>query len=126
MFIKGQSSQFVLSFAYFYLLLSMQLNVDQRIVIFDLTSILLKRKNYPYTRRQNFSLVQIQNICRHVKCWSKHSIGLSWGRNIMEKGENAGDQHFLLFLTMFSKGIFLRGVKSLFSVDIANNRIFYF
>ena len=39
MFIKGQSSQFVLSFAYFYLLLSMQLNVDQRIVIFDLTSI---------------------------------------------------------------------------------------
>ena len=32
--------------------------------------------------------------------------------NIVGKGENAGYQHFLLFPTMFSKGFFLRGVKS--------------
>ena len=31
--------------------------------------------------------------------------------NIVEKGENAGYQHFLLFPTTFSKGIFLRVVK---------------
>ena len=32
--------------------------------------------------------------------------------NIVEKGENAGNQHFLLFSTMFSKYFFLRVVKS--------------
>ena len=32
--------------------------------------------------------------------------------NIMRKGENAGYQYFLLFHTMFSKGFFLRVVKS--------------
>ena len=32
--------------------------------------------------------------------------------NIVGKGENAGYQHFLLFPTMFSKGLVLRGVKS--------------
>ena len=32
--------------------------------------------------------------------------------NIVGKGENAGYQHFLLFLTMFSKGFFLGVGKS--------------
>ena len=32
---------------------------------------------------------------------------------IVGKGENAGNQHFLLFPTMFSKGFFLRVVKRL-------------
>ena len=32
--------------------------------------------------------------------------------NIMGKEENAGYQHFLLSFTMFSKGLFLRRVKS--------------
>ena len=31
--------------------------------------------------------------------------------NIVEKRENAGYQHFLLFPTMFTKGFFLRIVK---------------
>ena len=29
-----------------------------------------------------------------------------WVEKIVEKGENAGFQHFLLFSTMFSKGFF--------------------
>ena len=33
--------------------------------------------------------------------------------NIVEKGENAGKQHFLLFLQCFQKASFLGGVKSL-------------
>ena len=32
--------------------------------------------------------------------------------NIVEKGENAGYQHFLFFPTMFSKGFLLKVVKS--------------
>ena len=32
--------------------------------------------------------------------------------NIVGKGENAGDQHFLLFPTLFSKAFFSRGIKS--------------
>ena len=32
--------------------------------------------------------------------------------NIVGKGENAGYQHFLLFPTMFSKGLFVKVVKS--------------
>ena len=34
-------------------------------------------------------------------------------KNIVEKGENAGFQHFAAFPTMFSKALFLRVVKSL-------------
>ena len=37
--------------------------------------------------------------------------------NIVGKGENAGYQHFL-FPTMFSKGLFLRGVKRCHCVGI--------
>ena len=32
--------------------------------------------------------------------------------NTVEKGENAGNQHFVLFPTMFSKGFFFKVVKS--------------
>ena len=32
--------------------------------------------------------------------------------NIMGKEENAGIQHFLLFSTMFSEGIFFRVIKT--------------
>ena len=37
---------------------------------------------------------------------------LGWFRleNMVGKAENAGFQHFLLFHTMFSKGLFLRGL----------------
>ena len=32
------------------------------------------------------------------------NCGLEWLKHIVVKGENAGYQHFLLFLTMFLKG----------------------
>ena len=33
---------------------------------------------------------------------------LEWVKNILGNGDNAGDQHFVLFPTMLSKGLFLR------------------
>ena len=36
----------------------------------------------------------------------KFVLQKGWNENIGEKGENAGFQHFLLFLTVFSIGIF--------------------
>ena len=37
---------------------------------------------------------------------------MGWLENIVGKGENAGNQHFLLFPTMFSKGLFFWVIKS--------------
>ena len=36
----------------------------------------------------------------------KFTFGVGKIENIVKKGENAGFQHFFLFLIMFSKGIF--------------------
>ena len=36
----------------------------------------------------------------------KSKFGLGWVENLVEKGENAGFQHFLLFPQKFSKGLF--------------------
>ena len=42
----------------------------------------------------------------------KQKFLLGWLENIVGKGENAGNQHFLLkFPSMFSKGFFFRVVK---------------
>ena len=58
-----------------------------------------------YTKQQNFILVQIERICR----WQNNSnlkIGIRFEKrveNIVGKGENAGDQYFLLFPQCFQK-----------------------
>ena len=59
-------------------------------------------KSLFFTKQKNFILVQIQNFCRwQNKCDRKFVMG--WQENIVGKGENAGYQHFLLFLQCFQK-----------------------
>ena len=67
--------------------------------------------HYLFTERQNFRLVQIQNICRRQnKCWSKIMKAV-YGRveSIVGKGENAGYQHFLFFPQCFHASFLLGG-----------------
>ena len=48
-----------------------------------------------------------------INVTQKLKFALGRVENIVEKGENAGYQHFLLFVpTMFSRGFFLRVLKS--------------
>ena len=55
-----------------------------------------------FAKQQNIRLVQIQSICRRQNN-SDSVIEICVGRveNIVEKGENAGHQHFLLFSRCF-------------------------
>ena len=39
-------------------------------------------------------------------------FAFDWVKNIMQKGENAGNQHFLLFSQSFLTGFLLRFVKN--------------
>ena len=65
------------------------------------------------TKRQNFRLVQIASICRKQnKCESEIEICFKKRvENIVEKRENAGYQHFLLFPQCFQKVSFSRSLK---------------
>ena len=59
-----------------------------------------------------FGLDQIQRICRRQnKCDSKIEIVLGRIENIVGKGENAGNQHFLLFSQCFQKVSFTVSLK---------------
>ena len=67
----------------------------------------------PITRRQNFSIVQIQSISRRqFHCGSNGAISHSKGSNIVGKGENVTCIFFLLFAHRFykpfTKALFLR------------------
>ena len=64
------------------------------------------------TKRQFFSLVQFERFADD-KLKATQKLKFTFGRveNIVGKGDIY--QHFLLFPTMFSKGYFLRVVKSL-------------
>ena len=67
------------------------------------------------TKRQKFRLVQIQSTCRQQNSWDKRrkiKFVLGMLETILEKGENAGYQHFPPFPRMFSKSSFFRVVKS--------------
>ena len=68
------------------------------------------------TKQQNFTLVQIEIVCRRQnRCEWKLKFGLGREEDIVEKGENAGYQHlpaFSPFPTMFSRALCFRVVKS--------------
>ena len=59
-------------------------------------------------KRQSFRLVQIESICKRKKINVNEKPKFGFGRveNIVGKGENAGNQHFLLFLQRFQKASF--------------------
>ena len=65
---------------------------------------------YLFTKRENFRLVQIQSICiRQNKCGLRNEDCLLEVKNIVEKGENAGYQYFLLFPQYFQKSFLFGG-----------------
>ena len=73
-----------------------------------------------FTKRQNFRFVQIESFCRRQnKCDLKIEICFWNDKNILEKGENAGYQHFLLFPKCFQK---LPSLES-FKVRIERERV---
>ena len=59
----------------------------------------MMQSQFPSYRRQNKKRLKIEFVFGRVE-------------NIVEKGENAGYQHFLFFSKCFSKGLFLKVVKS--------------
>ena len=53
-------------------------------------------------KRQNFEWVQIETICSDkVSVTEKFKFVMGRVENSVEKGENAGNQHFLLFPQCF-------------------------
>ena len=63
---------------------------------------------YLFTKRQNFGLYQRGSICRRQNnCSSNYISAFDRTENIVRKGENAGYQHFLLFLQCFQTASFL-------------------
>ena len=61
---------------------------------------------------ENFRPIQIESICRRqFKCESKLKFALGMVKNIVEKGENAGYQHFLLFPQCFQKAFLFGSLK---------------
>ena len=87
-----------------------------------ISSIFFPRCSTPFqslnsTKQQNFGLVQIESICRQEnECGSKTEIVFRRLENILVKGENAGNQHFLLFPQCFQRSFLLGVVKSQDSV----------
>ena len=47
-----------------------------------------------------------------IDATEKLNFVLGWGENILGKGENAGNHHFSFSHNVFSKGFFLRVIKS--------------
>ena len=65
-----------------------------------------------FTKRQNCGLVQIESICREqINVTEKLIFVLERVENIVRKGENAGNQHFLLFPQCFPKCFSIRPLK---------------
>ena len=65
-----------------------------------------------FTKRQNFRPVQIQSIYRQQnKCDQKTEFVSGGVKNIVGKGENAGNQHFLLSPKCFQKAPFPGSLK---------------
>ena len=66
-----------------------------------------------FSRRTNFRLVQIESICRkQINVTKMLGFVLERIGNIVGKGENAGNQHFLLFPQCFQILFFPRVVKA--------------
>ena len=64
-------------------------------------------KGEPFTKPQNLGPVQIESNCRRqFQSGSNGSIFFNKVKNIVEKGENAVNQHFLLFPQCFQKASF--------------------
>ena len=67
---------------------------------------------YLFTKQQNFGRDQIVSICRRQnKCNPNDAFCLDKVENIMGKGGNASNQHFLLFPQCFQKASFLGLLK---------------
>ena len=80
------------------------------------------------TKQQNFGLVQNKSICRQQnKCDSKTEICFGKGRKHCEKRRKCWLPAFFQFPIMFSKGYFLRVVKSrdwvVKSLSLPNDKI---
>ena len=86
--------------------------IDQKFIvtwlIYYFTSLL-----QPFTKRQIFRLVQTESICRRQSKCNVKKKKFFWElvENIIGKGENAGYQHFLLFLQCFQKVSFTGSLK---------------
>ena len=65
------------------------------------------------TKDNYVRFVQIQSNCRRQIRLCLNGDFCDRVENIFEKGENAGDQHFLLFLTVFSEVFSFRVLKRL-------------
>ena len=60
-----------------------------------------------YIKQLNFKLVQIESICRQQnKSTYNDDFCLDRVENIVDKGENAGYQHFLLFPQCFQEAFY--------------------
>ena len=46
-------------------------------------------------------LVQMEGFCKQLKSGSNHTVFFAIDENMVGKGENAGNQHFLLILQCF-------------------------
>ena len=72
-------------------------------------------KGQIFTKRPYFRLIQIESICRRQnKCVASKKLKFALGKveNVVEKGENARHQHFLLFPQCFQKAsFFFKAVK---------------
>ena len=73
---------------------------------------MLEKKTNKNEHGQNFILVQIQSICRQQNnCELIKEFCIGNDRKHVEKGENAGHQHFLFFPQCFQKRFFLGVLK---------------
>ena len=86
-------------------------------------------KSLPFTRQQNFSRVQIENICRRQFQCGSNKVQLFFDRteNIGGERENTGFQDFFFFFhfpLMFSKAFFSRVVENqgLFGKGLQNEQ----
>ena len=66
----------------------------------------------PFTKQQNFSTDQIESICRQqIEFPSMMIYVFDREENIVERYENAGCQHFLLYQQCFQKPCFVQSQK---------------
>ena len=63
------------------------------------------------TKQQKIRMTQIESFYRRHKCDLKIAISVGRIENIVGKAENAGYQHFLLFLRCFRRASFFKVVK---------------
>ena len=67
----------------------------------------------PNNKILDWSKLKAFNFADHkLHAIQKMKFVMGWVENIVGKGENAGNQHFLLFPQCFQKGFFPRVVRS--------------